>query len=66
MDSQVITCPNCGWVIFHYDGKATNTFEVKCRHCDSMAAINTEGGIVRSVKPIKKIQAKSSYGRRFY
>lgn len=66
MDSQVITCPNCGRVIFRYDRKATNTFEVQCRHCDGMVAINAEGGIVRSVKPIKKIQVKSSYGRRFY
>lgn len=66
MDSQVITCPNCGRVIFHYDRKATNTFEVKCRHCDQMVCINTFEGIVKSVKPIKKIQIKSSYGRRFY
>lgn len=66
MSSQIITCPNCGRIIFHYDKKATNTFEVQCRKCEQMTCILTQDGIVQSVKPIKKIQAKSSSGKRFY
>nr|DAW42499.1 MAG TPA: hypothetical protein [Bacteriophage sp.] len=31
-----------------------------------MTCILTKDGIVQSVKPIKKIQAKSSSGKRFY
>lgn len=66
MNSQIITCPNCGRIIFHYDKKATNTFEVQCRKCGQMTRITTQDGIVQSIKPIKKIQAKSSSGKRFY
>lgn len=65
MSSQIITCPNCGRIIFHYDKKATNTFEVQCRKCERMTRITTQDGIVQSIKPIKKIQAKSSSGKRF-
>ena len=66
MSSQIITCPNCGRIIFHYDKKATNAFEVQCRKCERMIRILTQDGVVQSVKPIKKIQAKSSSGKRFY
>lgn len=66
MNSQIITCPNCGRIIFHYDKKATNAFEVQCRKCEQMTRISTQDGIVQSVKPIKKIQVKSSSGKRFY
>nr|DAE31309.1 MAG TPA: DNA-directed RNA polymerase [virus sp. ctHG14] len=66
MSSQIITCPNCGRIIFRYDKKATNAFEVQCRKCEQMTCILTQDGIVQSVKPIKKIQAKSSSGKRFY
>lgn len=66
MSSQIITCPNCGRIIFHYDKKATNAFEVQCRKYKEMTCILTKDGIVQSVKPIKKIQAKSSSGKRFY
>ena len=63
MSSQIITCPNCGRIIFRYDKKATNAFEVQC---EQMTCILTKDGTVQSVKPIKKIQAKSSSGKRFY
>ena len=46
MSSQIITCPNCGRIIFHYDKKATNAFEVQCRKCEQMTCILTQDGIV--------------------
>jgi hypothetical protein len=58
MSSQIITCPNCGRIIFHYDKKATNAFEVQCRKCEQMTCILTQDGIVQSVKPIKRYKPK--------
>lgn len=58
MSSQIITCPNCGRIIFHYDKKATNAFEVQCRKCEQMTCILTQDGIVQSVKPIKRYKSK--------
>ena len=34
VSDSAITCPNCGRIIFHYDKKATNAFEVQCRKCE--------------------------------
>ena len=66
MSNIVITCPKCGRIIFHYDQKATNAFEVKCRNCGQMSCIKTDNGTVQSVKPIKKAERESSCGKRFY
>lgn len=60
MSSQIITCPNCGRIIFRYDKKATNAFEVQCRKCEQMTCILTKDGTVQSVKPIKRYKLKAA------
>lgn len=58
-----VLCPHCGAVVFNYDGRAINTFIVKCHYCRRYVKYNSQEDRTANTDapPIE-----TSSGKRFY
>lgn len=64
MKNMSIICPECGEVVYRYDGKSESKVTVKCHTCRKMYRFNPEN--MRLSETNDSSARTTSSGMRFY